>query len=308
MQFFHKSVLLDEAIDALAVKPDGIYIDGTAGAAGHSVEIAKRLESGKLISIDRDPDAIKAATERLRPYSCATVVNSDFAKMDQVANDLGISAVDGILLDLGVSSYQLDDPQRGFSYNKEGLLDMRMSKQGLSAYDIVNNFSQDELTKIIYQYGEEQYAKSIAKAIVLSRQSTPITTTAQLVEIIKYSFPPYVRYKDKHPARKTFQAIRIAVNDELGQLTAGLKKAFSLLKPGGRLAIITFHSLEDRIVKQQMAYWVSPCTCPPDFPECICGKKKQAQLLFKKAVQPSEQELSENKRSRSAKLRVCIKI
>jgi len=308
LQFFHKSVLLRESIDALDIKPNGIYIDGTAGAAGHSVEIAKKLKSGRLISIDRDPDAINAATQRLKDFPCATVINSDFAKMNQIVNNLSIDAVDGILLDLGVSSYQLDDPQRGFSYHNEGFLDMRMSKQGTSAFDIVNNYSQGQLTEIIYQFGEEQYAKNIAKDIVFARESTPISTTTQLVDIIKYALPAHARYKDKHPARKTFQAIRIAVNDELGQLTSGLKNAFSILKPGGRLAIITFHSLEDRIVKQQMAYWASPCTCPPDFPKCICDKKKQAKLLFKKPVQASEQELSDNKRSRSAKLRVCVKL
>lgn len=308
MDFKHKSVLLKETIEALNIKPDGIYIDGTAGAGGHSLEIAKRLKTGKLISIDRDPDAIIAAKDRLKDYKCVTVVKSDFSKMNEVINDFSIDAVDGILLDLGVSSYQLDKVERGFSYHNEAFLDMRMSKSGVSAYDLVNTLDKNELAKIIYNYGEEKYARSIASAIEKERKITPIKTTTQLVEIIKKSVPSSERFKNKHPARKTFQAIRIAVNDELGQLNEGLENAFSILKPQGRLAVITFHSIEDRIVKKKMADWCVKCTCPPDFPICVCNRKQQAELLFKKPLVASDQELAENKRSRSAKLRVCIKV
>lgn len=307
MEFHHKPVLFEETIASLAIQPDGCYIDGTAGGGGHSEAIAKRLTTGRLLSIDQDPDAVAAVTQRLANYTCSTVVQGEFSNMESIANTCGMGAVNGILLDIGVSSHQLDTPERGFSYHSEAPLDMRMSQEGISARDLVNNLSWQELAQIISRYGEDKHAKSIAKGIVAARGSSPIETTTQLAEIIKESVPAAVRREQGHPARKTFQALRIEVNKELDHLTSAMDAAFSLLVPGGRLAIITFHSLEDRIVKQKMNDWCKGCTCPPDFPVCVCGKQPRAELLYKKGLAPSEEELAENPRSRSARLRVCIK-
>ena len=307
MEFHHKPVLLEETIESLAIRPDGIYIDGTAGGGGHSEAIAKRLTTGTLLSIDQDPDAIEAVTERLRPYASSVIRQGNFSQMKEIAGSLYIDQVDGILLDIGVSSHQVDTPERGFSFHYNAPLDMRMSQTGPSAYDLVNKLSWQELAQTISRYGEEKCAKRIAQAIVRSREEAPIATTLQLAEIIKAAAPAAVR-RDGHPARKTFQALRIAVNGELDRLSEGLDAAFSLLKPGGRLAVITFHSLEDRMVKQRMASWCKGCTCPPDFPVCVCGKSPQAELLNRKPIEAKEKELEENPRSRSAKLRVCIRL
>lgn len=305
MEFNHISVLLNETIESLNIKEDGIYLDGTAGGAGHSLEIAKRLTSGKLIALDQDPDAVKIATERLKGYN-ATVIQSNFCDMDSVLVSLNIDKVDGILLDLGVSSYQLDTAERGFSYHKESALDMRMSKSGISAEDIVNNFSETELSDIFWRFGEEKFSRKIASKIVTERQKNRITTTTHLAEIIANAYPASAR-RDGHPARKCFQAIRIAVNAELDRLNETLDKAFDLLKSGGVLSIITFHSLEDRMVKLRFKEYCTGCTCPPDFPVCVCGKTPKGHLLTRKPIEPSEGELEINPRSRSAKLRVIIK-
>lgn len=307
MEFFHKSVMLNECIDFLDIKPDGIYVDGTVGGAGHSVEIAKRLdENGMLIAFDRDPDAIAAATERLAGYN-ARIVRSNFSQMKNILNEMKIDKVDGVLLDLGVSSHQLDDIERGFSYNMDAELDMRMSKEGLSAKDIVNTYSKDEIAKILFEYGEEKFAWRIAENIVKSREVGGINTTLELSQIVKESVPAKVR-REKNPCKKTFQAIRIAVNGELDHIASGLDRAFELLKPTGRIAVITFHSLEDRLVKQKFAGWCKGCICNPDFPQCICGRTPQAKLVNRKPVEAGEEELSENNRSRSAKLRVLERI
>lgn len=308
MEFQHKPVLFDETIKSLAIKPDGIYIDGTAGGGGHSQAIADKLTTGRLLSIDQDPDAIRVVTERLKNYDCSVICRANFSEMAEAAESLNLVPVDGVLLDIGVSSYQLDNPERGFSYHSDAPLDMRMSKQGVSAKDLVNNLTWQELAQIISRYGEDKNARNIAKGIVRAREETPIETTLQLAEIIKASVPAAVRREQGHPARKTFQALRIEVNGELDRLSQGLDAAFSVLKPGGRLAVITFHSLEDRMVKQRMAEWCTGCTCPPDFPVCVCGKKPRAELLYKKGLAPTEAELEQNPRSRSARLRVCIKL
>ena len=305
MEFNHISVLLNETIESLNIKEDGIYLDGTAGGAGHSLEIAKRLTSGKLIALDQDPDAVKIATERLKGYN-ATVIQSNFCDMDSVLVSLNIDKVDGILLDLGVSSYQLDTAERGFSYHKESALDMRMSKSGISAEDVVNTFSETELADIFWRFGEEKFSRKIASKIVTERQKNRITTTTRLAEIIANAYPASAR-RDGHPARKCFQAIRIAVNAELDRLNETLDKAFDLLKSGGVLSIITFHSLEDRMVKLRFKEYCTGCTCPPDFPVCVCGKTPKGHLLTRKPIEPSEGELEINPRSRSAKLRVIIK-
>lgn len=305
MEFNHISVLLNETIESLNIKEDGIYLDGTAGGAGHSLEIAKRLTTGSLIALDQDPDAVKIATERLKGYN-ATVIQSNFCDMDSVLVSLNIDKVDGILLDLGVSSYQLDTAERGFSYHKESALDMRMSKSGISAEDIVNNFSETELADIFWRFGEEKFSRKIASKIVTERQKNRITTTTRLAEIIANAYPASAR-RDGHPARKCFQAIRIAVNAELDRLNETLDKAFDLLKSGGVLSIITFHSLEDRMVKLRFKEYCTGCTCPPDFPVCVCGKTPKGHLLTRKPIEPSERELELNPRSRSAKLRVIIK-
>lgn len=308
MEFKHISVLLDECIDGLAIKSDGVYVDGTAGGAGHSREIAKRLDpsKGRLIALDRDPEAVKTAMDRLEGLP-AQVVLANYSEMDRVLDELGVDGADGILLDLGVSSYQLDNSQRGFSYHSDAPLDMRMSKEGISARDIVNGFSAEELGRIIFEYGEEKYAKSIAANIVKAREQSPVETTGQLAEIVKSSVPQKVR-REKNPCKKTFQAIRIAVNDELGHLDRALDVAFECLNSGGRLAVITFHSLEDRLVKQRFASFAKGCICPPEFPVCVCGRKPRGRLVNKKPIEPSGDELAANKRSRSAKLRIIEKI
>lgn len=306
MEFKHIPVLLDEVLDRLDIKPDGIYIDGTVGGAGHSSEIAKRLTTGRLIGIDRDPDAVKTASERLAPYN-ATVVRGNYDEIKSICRELDISGADGILMDLGVSSYQLDEAERGFSYHNDAPLDMRMSKEGLSARDIVNEYSQKELSDIIFRYGEEKFAGRIAANIVREREKAPIETTLQLAEIVKNSVPAAKR-REKNPCKKTFQAIRIAVNSEFEHLETALEDAFDMLNVGGRLCVITFHSLEDRIVKRHFAEFCKGCTCPPDFPVCICGKTPRGKLILRKPAEASEKELSENARARSAKLRVVEKI
>ena len=305
MEFIHKSVLLEETIAALDIKPDGIYVDGTAGGAGHSSEIAKRLTSGFLYALDRDPDAVKTATERLKGYP-AKVIESNFCDMATVLAAEGIDGVDGVLLDLGVSSYQLDSAERGFSYRADAPLDMRMSKSGLSAADIVNTYSVQQLTDILRNYGEEKFAYKIANRIVSEREKEPILNTLRLADIIASSVPAAAR-RDGHPARKCFQAIRIAVNGELDILGGALDSAFRFLKKDGVLAVITFHSLEDRIVKQKFKEYCTGCICPPDLPVCVCGRTPEGRLAFKKPIEASEKELNENPRSRSAKLRVIIK-
>ena len=309
-EFYHISVLLQECLDGLNIKPDGIYVDGTLGGAGHSSQIAKRLTTGRLIGIDRDKVALKAAGERLEPYKDnVTLVHSNFCEMAQVLQDLDIPGVDGILLDLGVSSPQLDDGSRGFSYMADAPLDMRMNAEdALSAYTVVNTWSQEELKKILYTYGEERYAPQIAGAICRRREEKPIETTLELVDIIRSAMPPAALREKQHPAKRSFQAIRIAVNDELGSVERVLEDAIDLLNPGGRLAIITFHSLEDRIVKTAMAEAAKGCTCPPNFPVCVCGKKPKVKLISRKPIVASQEELDINPRSRSAKLRVCDKL
>ena len=308
MEFQHKPVLFDETIDSLQIRPDGVYIDGTAGGGGHSQAILDKLTTGRLLSIDQDPDAIQACTERFSGNPHSVLARANFSEMETVAGQLGFVPADGILMDIGVSSYQLDTPERGFSYHYDAPLDMRMSQDGRSAKDLVNQLTWQELAQIISRYGEDKNARSIAKGIVKAREKQPIETTLQLAEIVKSSVPAAVRREPGHPARKTFQALRIEVNGELDRLSEGLDAAFSILKPGGRLAVITFHSLEDRIVKQRMAAWCTGCTCPPDFPVCVCGKKPKAELVYKKGLAPSGQELEENPRSRSARLRVCVKL
>ncbi len=307
MDFFHKSVMLNECIELLDIKPDGVYVDGTAGGAGHSVQIAKRLnENGLLIALDRDPDAIAAATERLKDYN-ARVIKTNFSEIKKVLNSLNIEKIDGLLLDLGVSSHQLDVGERGFSYNADAPLDMRMSKEGISAKDIVNTYSKDELAKILFEYGEEKFSWRIAENIVRAREAKPLETTFELSEIVKESVPAKVR-REKNPCKKTFQAIRIAVNGELDHLNKGLDDAFDVLKPEGRIAVITFHSLEDRLVKQKFAGWCKGCICDPRLPQCICGRTPEARLVNRKPVEAGEEELNENNRSRSAKLRVLERI
>ena len=306
MEFKHISVLLNETIASLNIKPNGIYVDGTAGGAGHSLEIAKRLKGGMLYALDQDPDAVAVASERLSGYP-AKVITTNFKDMDTVLKKEGVNGVDGILLDLGVSSYQLDNGDRGFSYHKDAPLDMRMSKSGTTAADLVNNLSHGELTRIFRDYGEEKFAAKIASAIVREREKEPILTTLKLADIIANSVPAAAR-RDGHPARKCFQALRICVNSELESLREVLDKAFGLLNKDGVLSIITFHSLEDRMVKQKFKEFCTGCTCPPDIPICVCGKTPQGELNFRKPVVATEEELKENPRSRSAKLRSIIKL
>ena len=307
MEFSHTPVLLRETIEGLAIKENGIYVDGTAGGGGHSAEILKHLTTGKLISIDQDPDAITMLTQKFKKNENAIVIKGNFGNMKDLLELRGVRRVDGMLLDIGVSSHQLDTASRGFSFHEDAKLDMRMSQSGVTAEELVNTLPYEELRRIIAEYGEERYASSIAKGIIAARELEPVTTTLQLAEIVKASVPQKVR-RDGHPARKTFQAIRIAVNDELNVLSRGLQDAFKLLGKGGRLAVITFHSLEDRIVKQQMADWCRGCTCPKDFPVCVCGNKPKARLVNKKPVCANETELADNPRARSAKLRICEKI
>ncbi len=311
MAFSHKPVLLAECLEGLKLRPDGVYVDGTAGGAGHSREIAKRLDpgaGGRLISLDKDPDAVAAAAERLKPYPAAQVIESDFARIPQVLDELGIACADGILLDLGVSSHQLDTPERGFSYHTDAPLDMRMSQSGFSAYDLVNQWEVPELTRILREFGEERYALSIAKNIAKAREKKPVATTGELCEIISASIPAAARREGGHPAKRTFQAIRIAVNGELDSLSQCLDAAFDRLASGGRFCIITFHSLEDRMVKQKFAGLAQGCICPPDFPVCVCGRKPRGRLVTRKPVVPSQRELDENSRSHSAHLRMIERI
>ena len=306
MEFIHRPVLLEQTVDSLNIKPDGIYVDGTVGGAGHSIEIAKRLTGGRLICFDQDPDAVKVATERLDGFN-ATVIHDNFRNMDGRIKELGIDGVDGILLDIGVSSYQLDNGERGFSYKYDAPLDMRMSGEGVTAAELVNTLSVGELTRIFREYGEEKFAYRIANKIENSRKQRPIETTLQLAEIISASVPAAVK-RDGNPSRKCFQALRIAVNSELDVLSEALDKAFELLVPGGRISVITFHSLEDRMVKQRFRDYCTGCTCPPELPICVCGKKPRGKLAFKKPIVADDRELNENPRSRSAKLRTVIKI
>lgn len=299
MEFVHKSVLFDEAIESLNIDKSKIILDGTAGGGGHSREIAKR--AGRLIAVDQDPDAIKVLHERLDSFDNVTIVQNNFSNVKDILKEQEIEKIDGILLDLGVSSFQLDTAQRGFSYHADAPLDMRMSKSGLSAKDVVNTYSETELADILFRYGEEKFARRIAKNIVLYRQNKEIETTGELVDIIKESYPK-AKMRDSHPARKTFQAIRIEVNAELDALEKTLDSALDCLSSGGRLSIITFHSLEDRMVKEKFNSWVNPCTCPKEFPVCVCGKKPLGKMPFKFKA-PSEAELEENPRARSSKLR-----
>lgn len=308
MSFTHLSVLLNETIDGLNIKPDGIYVDATAGGGGHSSEILKRLKGGMLYSIDRDPDAIKAVTERFMNEPCSRIVKGRFGDMKALLSSLGVDEVDGVLLDIGVSSHQLDTAERGFSFHEDAPLDMRMSQEGTTAAELVNTLSYAELAHIIGTYGEDKFASSIARSIVKYREEVKqIETTLELAEIIKSSVPQRVR-REGHPARQSFQALRIAVNDEFSELERGLDSAFEMLRSGGRLAVITFHSIEDRITKQRMANWAKGCTCPPDFPVCVCNNKPKARIITRKPIAASEEELKKNQRSRSAKLRVCEKL
>ncbi len=309
-EFHHVSVLLEECIQGLAIKPDGIYVDGTLGGAGHSSCIAAKLTTGRLIGIDRDNVALEAAAERLRPFEDrVTLVHANFCDMDQALQELGIDKVDGILLDLGVSSPQLDDGQRGFSYMTDAPLDMRMNGEDTrDARQIVNTWSYEELKRILYDYGEERFAPRIAAAICRRREQAPIETTLELVDVIKSAMPASALREKQHPAKRSFQAIRIAVNDELGAVETVMKKAVPLLNPVGRLAVITFHSLEDRIVKNAMAEAAKGCTCPPSFPVCVCGKKPQVRIVTRKPIVSGEEELERNPRARSAKLRICEKL
>ena len=309
MEYTHKPVLLDACIQALNIRPDGIYVDGTLGRAGHSMEIARRLTTGRLICIDRDQAAIDAARVRLAPWlDRVTLVRNNFSELGEILSGAGVSGADGMLFDLGVSSPQLDDASRGFSYMQDAPLDMRMDTSApLSAYEVVNTWSQEELRRILYEYGEERYAPAIAKAIVRARETAPVNTTLELVEIIRGAMPPAALREKQHPAKRSFQAIRIAVNGELDALPPMLEAAVDGLNPGGRLAVITFHSLEDRIVKRALAGMAKGCTCPPEFPVCVCGKKPQIRLVTHKPVTAGAAELEDNPRARSAKLRVAEK-
>ena len=307
MEFHHQPVMLQECLTGLNIRPGGIYLDGTVGGAGHSQAIAQQLQDGRLIALDRDPDAVAIATARLAPYPQATVIESEFAAIPQVLDRLGIPQVDGILLDLGVSSHQLDTPDRGFSYSADAPLDMRMSQKGFSARDLINTYDVSALARVFREFGEERFALPIAKRIVKAREKAPLETTGQLVELIRQAIPPAARREGGHPAKRVFQAVRIAVNGELDQLSQGLEGAFQRLAPGGRFVVLTFHSLEDRMVKQSFARWCQGCTCPPDFPVCVCDNQPKAKLVYKKPLEASPQELEQNPRSKSAKLRVLEK-
>ena len=310
MEFKHVSVLLNECLENLAIKEDGIYVDCTLGGAGHSSHILERLsEKGMLIGIDQDTDALRAAKERLKNYNNVKYVHNNFYNIDSILEELEIEKVDGILMDLGVSSYQLDEGERGFSYMQDAPLDMRMNRDNdFSAYDVVNNYSEDDLYRIIRDYGEEKFAKRIANFIVNKRSIKPIETTFELVDIIKAAIPAKARREGPHPAKRTFQAIRIEVNSELKILNKTIEDGINRLNKGGRMAIITFHSLEDRIVKLKFRELENPCTCPKEFPVCVCGKKPLVKVLSKKGIAPTKQEVEENPRSRSAKVRVVEKI
>ena len=307
MEFSHIPIMLGECLEGLAIRPDGLYLDGTAGGAGHSREIAKRLQSGRLYAMDQDPDAIEAATARLSGLP-ATVIHGNFRDAKALLQQQGVDHLDGALLDLGVSSHQLDDRARGFSYLGDAPLDMRMSQSGPSAADLVNTLDREALARILREYGEEPYAWQVAGKIVAARQKAPIATTGRLAEIVASAMPPAVRRKDKNPARRSFQAIRIAVNGELDALSEGLDGIFEMLAPGGRFCIITFHSLEDRLVKQRFRRWCTACTCPPELPVCICGGVAKAKQITHKPLQAEQGEQQENRRSRSAKLRIIEKL
>ncbi len=302
MEFSHTPVLLNECLDGLDIKPDGIYIDGTCGGAGHSAQIAKRLENVRLIGIDRDPDAVTVASQRLNGLN-AEVVQGNYSDIKEICREKGIDAVDGILLDLGVSSHQLDTAERGFSYHEDAPLDMRMSQTGETAAELVNSRSVSELERILSEYGEERFSRRIAENIVRKREQEPILTTTQLAQIVSESIPAKFR-RDKNPCRRSFQAIRIAVNGELDYLNTALDDCFDMLKPSGRLCIITFHSLEDRMVKQRFASFCQGCVCPPEFPVCVCGRTPRGKLITRKPIEAAEEELASNPRSRSAKLRI----
>lgn len=307
LEFSHVPVLLEQCIEGLAIDPAGTYLDGTAGGAGHSREIAKRLTTGRLISLDQDPDAIQTATERLQGLP-AQVVQVNFRQAKQALAQLGIQQINGALLDLGVSSHQLDDGERGFSYHMDAPLDMRMSQSGQTAADLAAVLSREELARILRDYGEEPYAWQIAGRIVKEREQKPILTTLQLAELVASAVPPAERRKSKNPARRTFQALRIAVNSELDALNEGMDGIFDCLAPGGRFCIITFHSLEDRLVKNKFRRWATACTCPPEYPVCLCGGKPKAKLITRKPIEADSTELESNRRSRSAKLRVLEKL
>lgn len=308
-EFHHVSVLLEECLEGLNIRPDGIYVDGTLGGGGHARQIACRLTTGRLIGIDRDPVALEAAGERLRPYEDrVTLVHSNFCRISQVLEQLGLDGVDGILLDLGVSSPQLDDGERGFSYMADAPLDMRMNGgDALSAHAVVNTWSYEALKRILYDYGEERYAPQIAAAICRKRELSPISTTLELVDVIRGAMPPAALREKQHPAKRSFQAIRIAVNDELSAVEQVMRDGIRCLKPNGRMAVITFHSLEDRIVKNAMAEAARGCICPPQFPVCVCGRKPEVTVISRKPIQSGREELERNPRARSAKLRVCEK-
>ena len=310
MEFSHKPVLLEECLEGLHIRPDGIYLDGTLGGAGHSSEIVKRLTTGRLIGVDRDQVALDAAAKRLAPYEDrVTLVHENFQEIASVLDRLGLDRIDGMLFDLGVSSPQLDDAERGFSYMADAPLDMRMNREdSLTAWDVVNTWDRAELKRILYEYGEERYAPQIAAAIDRRRSERAIETTLELAEVIRVAMPPQALREKQHPAKRSFQAIRIAVNDELGAVSRMMEAAIPRLKPGGRLAVITFHSLEDRIVKSAMQQAAKGCTCPPEFPVCVCGKKPQIKIITRKPITSGPEELEENPRARSAKLRVAEKL
>lgn len=310
MEFVHKPIMLTQCLEALKIKENGIYVDGTVGGAGHSGEIAKRLnhkKGGRLLCLDRDPDAVKVATERLREFECAEVYHTNYSNLESLLKKLNINGVDGVLLDLGVSSFQLDCAERGFSFRFDAPLDMRMSKEGKSARDIVNEYDEKTLANIIFTYSEEKFARRIAAEIVRERQKAPIETTGQLADIIKNALPAAAK-REKNPCKRTFQAIRIEVNGELEHLKAALDSVFESLNCGGRLAIITFHSLEDRIVKQKYKEWCKGCTCPKDFPVCVCGNKPKGKMTPSKAIEADLNEQEENPRSKCARLRVFEKL
>lgn len=306
MEFSHISVLLNECIEGLNIDPNGIYVDCTTGGGGHSLEIIKRLTGGKLVCFDQDKEAIAAASKRMEGFN-PIFVNRNFSQLDSALDELGIGKVNGVMMDLGVSSYQLDNAERGFSFHEDAPLDMRMSREGMSAYDVVNEYTREQLERILFDYGEEKLAKGIVNGIVKAREQSPVKTTGELAEIIRNNVPMKVR-KEKNPCRKTFQAIRIEVNHELEVLETGVKAAFERLDKGGRLVIITFHSLEDRIVKNMFRDYTTGCTCPPEFPVCVCGKKPRGELVNKKPITAGEEELAVNNRSRSAKLRIIEKL
>lgn len=310
MEFKHVSVLLNESVEGLCIKPDGIYADGTMGGGGHSEAILKKLsDKGRLIGIDRDAEALEASRQRLKGFSNVTYIHDNYKNIRQILDNIGVDKIDGAVLDLGVSSYQLDNRGRGFSYMEDAPLDMRMNREdSLSAYDVINTYSEERLASIFFEYGEERFSRKIARIIAQRRQTAPIKTTMELVDIIKAAIPERLRQKNSHPAKRVFQAVRIEVNGELRDLRGSLDDFFDSLAPGGRLAVITFHSLEDRIVKTAFASYAKGCTCPPDFPVCVCGKKPRAKIVTRKPILPGDEECGSNRRSKSAKLRIAEKL